>query len=64
MLEKLSMFEKLEQKHAASNFMSLSSSSGASMTSVKGGIEGPLGIKKYDDVSKSSRSIDKDPGKL
>lgn len=63
-LEKLSMFEKLEQKHAAaaaSNSLNLSSSSGAS---IKSGIEGPLGVKKYDELSKSLRSIDKDPGKF
>lgn len=65
-LEKLSMFEKLEQQHAvaAATALSLSSSSGASMTSMKSGIEGPLGVKKYDELSKSLRSIDKDPGKL
>lgn len=66
-LEKLSMFEKLEQKHAAAaaaNSLSLSSSTGASIVSTKSGIEGPLGVKKYDELSRSLRSIDKDPGKF
>lgn len=73
-LEKLSLFEKLEQRQAASTAAAAAAVANAaalaksnSITSSTGAINetsaSPVSnVRRNDDLSKSIRSIDKDPG--
>lgn len=57
-LEKLSLFEKLEQRQA-STAAALAKSNSIILTTS---IETPQAVRRNDDLSKSVRSTDKDPG--
>lgn len=66
-LEKLSLFEKLEQRQASTAaaltaLAKTNSSSSSSSTQMNN--DSSLSIKRNDDLSKSIRSIDKDAGKF
>lgn len=63
-LEKLSLFEKLEQRQASAVGTLNSLSKQNSTTSSGSGNDSPSGIRRNEDVSKSMRSIEKDPGML
>lgn len=63
-LEKLSLFEKLEQRQVSAVGALNTLSKQNSTTSSGSGNESPSGIRRNEDVSKSMRSIEKDPGML
>lgn len=63
-LEKLTLFEKLEQRQAAMVNALNAASLVKPFSATSVGIESPVTIKKTEELSKSIRSIDKDQGKF